>query len=179
MFRATNSPILGSTFWLYIQLWYSSPKLLPTGPTVEMELTTSVPSQPWHLSAAVSVHFTKSCIYSQKLLLRMGEFFARNMWGWIKKINKRKWFCILLVIYIVVASTDHASNETTVEATGNEAVTQFREFNERNFTFSSGTFGCYQRTKFLCLIVLAQELRCSAFGKNWKRLLLQHVRSSH
>ena len=32
-----------------------------------------------HLSAAVSVHCTKSCIYSQKVLLRMGEFVARNM----------------------------------------------------------------------------------------------------
>jgi len=32
-----------------------------------------------HRSAAVSVHCTKSCIYSQKVLLRMGEFFARNM----------------------------------------------------------------------------------------------------
>ena len=30
-------------------------------------------------SAAVSVHCTKSCIYSQKVLLRMGEFVARNM----------------------------------------------------------------------------------------------------
>ena len=34
---------------------------------------------PWHRSAAVSVHCTKSCIYSQKELLRMGEFVARNM----------------------------------------------------------------------------------------------------
>ena len=32
-----------------------------------------------HRSAAVSVHFTKSCMYSQKVLLRMGEFVARNM----------------------------------------------------------------------------------------------------
>ena len=37
------------------------------------------PSQPLHGSAAVSVHCTKSCIYSQKVLLRMGEFVARNM----------------------------------------------------------------------------------------------------
>ena len=29
--------------------------------------------------AAVSVHCTKNCIYSQKVLLRMGEFVARNM----------------------------------------------------------------------------------------------------
>jgi len=40
---------------------------------------TSVPSQPWHRSAAVSVHCTKSCIYSQKLLLKMGEFVAQNV----------------------------------------------------------------------------------------------------
>ena len=32
-----------------------------------------------HLSAAVSVHRTKSCIYSQKVLLMVGEFVARNM----------------------------------------------------------------------------------------------------
>ena len=40
---------------------------------------TSVPSQPWHRSAAVLMHCTKSCIYSQKLLLRMGESFTQNM----------------------------------------------------------------------------------------------------
>ena len=34
---------------------------------------------PWHWSAAVSVHCTKSCIYIQKVLLMMGEFVARNM----------------------------------------------------------------------------------------------------
>ena len=32
-----------------------------------------------HRSAAVSVHCTKGCTYSQKVLLRMGEFVARNM----------------------------------------------------------------------------------------------------
>ena len=32
-----------------------------------------------HWSAAVSVHCTKICIYSQKVFLRMGEFVARNM----------------------------------------------------------------------------------------------------
>ena len=39
----------------------------------------SVPSQPWNRSAAVSVHCSKSCVYSQKVLLRMGEFVTRNM----------------------------------------------------------------------------------------------------
>ena len=34
---------------------------------------------PWHRSAAVSVHCTKTCIYSQKVLLRMSEFVAQNM----------------------------------------------------------------------------------------------------
>ena len=33
----------------------------------------------WQRSAAVSVHYNKSCIYSQDVLLRMGEFVARNM----------------------------------------------------------------------------------------------------
>jgi hypothetical protein len=36
----------------------------------------SVPSQPWHQSAAVLVHCNKSCTYSRKALLRVGEFVA-------------------------------------------------------------------------------------------------------
>ena len=36
----------------------------------------------------------------------MGEFVARNMLGWFKKINKRKSCCILLLVYhITVRST--------------------------------------------------------------------------
>ena len=34
--------------------------------------------RPVQRSAAVSVHCTKSCIYSQKVLLKTGEFVARN-----------------------------------------------------------------------------------------------------
>jgi hypothetical protein len=98
-FRATNSPILRSTFWLYIQL------LVQCTDTDSDRCHgwdgTPVPSQPWHRSAAEAVHCTKSCIYSQKVLLRMGEFVARNMLGWFEKINKRKSCCIFLVIYIV------------------------------------------------------------------------------
>ena len=106
MFRATNSPILRSIFWLHIQLlvqctgtasdqchgWDGTP--WSTISTVELH---GVSPQPWHLSAAVFVHCTSSCIYSQKVLLRMGEFVARNMLGWFKKINKRKRSCILLI----------------------------------------------------------------------------------
>ena len=33
----------------------------------------------WCRPAAVSVRCTKSCIYSQKVIVRMGEFVARNM----------------------------------------------------------------------------------------------------
>jgi len=32
-----------------------------------------------HRSAAISVHCTKSCTYSQKVLPKIGEFVARNM----------------------------------------------------------------------------------------------------
>jgi len=42
-------------------------------------VTMQFPAQPWHRSAAVTVHGTKSCIYTQKVLLRMDEFVARNM----------------------------------------------------------------------------------------------------
>ena len=42
MFRVTNSPILRSTLFdctsIY-SFWYNAPTLLPTGDTVEMELT--------------------------------------------------------------------------------------------------------------------------------------------
>ena len=68
--------------------WYNAPTLLPIGAT-------------WHRSAAVSVQCTKSCICNQKVLPRMGEFVARNMWGWFKKINELKRCCISLVANIV------------------------------------------------------------------------------
>ena len=55
-----------------------------------------------HRHCCRPVHCTKSCIYSQNVLLRMGEFFTRNMYGWFKKINKQKSCCILLVVYIIV-----------------------------------------------------------------------------
>ena len=32
----------------------------------------------------------QNCIYNQKVILRMGEFFTQNMLGWFKKINKQK-----------------------------------------------------------------------------------------
>jgi len=35
MFRATNSPILRNTLWLYIQFWYNAAILLPTGDRLE------------------------------------------------------------------------------------------------------------------------------------------------
>ena len=59
-------------------------------------LTESVPTQPWHRSAAEAVLCTESCIYSQRVLLRIGEFVARNMLGWFKRIDKWKDCCILL-----------------------------------------------------------------------------------
>ena len=49
-----------------------------------------------------TMHGLCSRMYSQKVLLRMGEFVARNMLGCFKKINKRKSCCILLVIYFDV-----------------------------------------------------------------------------
>jgi hypothetical protein len=38
MFRATNSPILRSTFDCIYSFWYNAPTLLPSGAMVEMEL---------------------------------------------------------------------------------------------------------------------------------------------
>jgi len=47
-----------------------------------------LPEQQGHRSAPMSVHCTESCIYSQKVLRRMGEFVARNMYSIFKQINK-------------------------------------------------------------------------------------------
>ena len=68
MFRAIDSPILRSTFDCIHSFWYHALTMLSTGATAEMK---PVPSQPWHRSAAGSVHCTKSCVYSQKC-----------SWGW-------------------------------------------------------------------------------------------------
>jgi len=118
MFRVTNSPILRSTFWLYIQLLVQCTDTASDrchGWDNQQDVTNfslidlfnsalhisgdkfAHPQEhflivytafgkthrlccrpvPWHRS--VLVPCTKSCIYSQKVLLRMGEFVARNM----------------------------------------------------------------------------------------------------
>ena len=59
-----------------------------------------VPSQLWHRLAREAVHCIKP-LYNSKVLLRMSEFVARNMLGWLKNINKRN-SCIFLVVHIVV-----------------------------------------------------------------------------
>jgi hypothetical protein len=101
VFRATNSPILRSTSWLYIQLLVQCTDTAADRchgwDGTEFHL-----NRDWHQSATVSVCCTKSCIYIQTVLLRMDEFVARNTWGWFKKINKRKSCYTLLVTYIVV-----------------------------------------------------------------------------
>jgi len=72
MFRTTNSSILRSTFWPYTQLLVQC-----TACAAERcHRWDGVPSQ---RSAAEAVHCTKSCLYIQKLLLRMGEIVARKL----------------------------------------------------------------------------------------------------
>jgi hypothetical protein len=95
MFRATTSPILRSTFD-YIQLLVQC-----TDTATDRWRGWDVPPQPCYQSAALSVHCTKSCIYSQKC-----------SWGWANlspetcradlKRSINGICCILLVAYIVV-----------------------------------------------------------------------------
>ena len=85
MFRATNSPILRSTFWLYVQLLvqYDAPILLPTG------------RQQYRCSIPKTVCTVKKC-----------------SWGWTSlspetctadlKRSINGICCILLVVYVVV-----------------------------------------------------------------------------
>jgi len=65
MFQAKNSPIIRSTFWLYIQLLVHCTELssISTVVTVRQQCRCIV---------------TKA-VYSQKVLQRMGEFVCRNM----------------------------------------------------------------------------------------------------
>ena len=77
-----------------------------------------------------NLHCTKSCTYSQKELLRMGKFAARNKQGWIKKTNKRKHCCISLVAYIVVLRMQGHTNLKVplivkFKMNGNSALTRF------------------------------------------------------
>jgi hypothetical protein len=52
---------MNNSFWLYLFM------------------TTAHMSKYFLLKLITTVHCTKRCIYSQKVLLRMGEFVARNM----------------------------------------------------------------------------------------------------
>ena len=97
MFGATYSPILRSTLWLYIQLLVQC-----TDTAADLcHGWDGLPSQPVHRSAAVSVHCTRSCIYSQKAPLRMGESVARTCRAELKRLINEKvvvscWLFILL-----------------------------------------------------------------------------------
>ena len=56
-----------------------------------MELTTSVPSQPLHRSAAVSVHCTKSCIYTvKKCSWRWANLSPETFWADLKRLINEK-----------------------------------------------------------------------------------------
>ena len=92
MFRATNSPILSSTFWLYIQL---------------LVQCTDIAADRWprHRSAAISVHCTERCIYSLKkncswgwASLSPGK--CRADWNRSEKKSINEHCCIFLVAYI-------------------------------------------------------------------------------
>ena len=83
-------------FLTICSFWYSIPTLLPTGATVEMELTRGPIRQQCRCIVPKAVYAVKKC-----------------SWGWanlspetcradFKKTNKRKSWCISLVAYIVV-----------------------------------------------------------------------------
>ena len=78
MFRAMYSPVIRST-WLYLQLLVFSIDIAACW--CHGWDGTSVPSHPWRQPSAISVDNTRSCKYSQVLLM-MGEDIARNMQSW-------------------------------------------------------------------------------------------------
>ena len=76
MFRVTNSPIFRSTFDCMYSFWYNALILLPTGDKVEMEMISSI-STLSPVGSNIRTLYQKLYIQS-KVLLKMGEFVARN-----------------------------------------------------------------------------------------------------
>ena len=83
MFRRQIRPSSGALWDCICSFWYNAPTLLPVPP----------------VSSSVGALY-QNRTYSQKVLLRMGEFVAETCRAELKKINRRKDCCILLVIYI-------------------------------------------------------------------------------
>ena len=86
-------------FRLYIQL------------LVQYTDTTPVPSQPWHLSAAVSVYCTKSCIYSQMCSWGWANLSPEKCRVYLKRLTNVKVvaFCWLLRCAGTSCNANHGS----------------------------------------------------------------------
>ena len=100
MFRATNSPIIRSTFWLHIQLLYNAPTLLSTGVAVEME-------RHFHLNRGTGRQncwcIVPNAVYRVKKWSRgWANLSPETCRAELKRLIKWKSCCILLVVYIVV-----------------------------------------------------------------------------
>ena len=91
MFRATNSPILRSIFWLYIQL------LLRLRWNWNSSISTVAP-----VCSSVGAFYQKLYILVQSKSAPEDGRICRPKHVGIKKISKRKSCCILLVICTVV-----------------------------------------------------------------------------
>ena len=92
-------------FWLYIELWYNAPILLPTSEKVEMELTSSISTLSLVGSNIGALY--QSCIYSQKCSWRWASLSPATCRADSNRSIKRSInenYCILLVAYIVVCN---------------------------------------------------------------------------
>jgi len=98
MFRATNSPIFRSTFWLYIQLWYNAPRFLPTGDKVEMDLNL-VTGRQQNRCIVPKLYTVKRCSWRWASLSPETCTADANI-SIKRSINEN--CCILLVAYIAV-----------------------------------------------------------------------------
>ena len=103
MFRATVSPIFRRTLTVYTAFWNNVPTVLSAADRghIGWNWSIQVPSNLFHRSAAdsrVGTLFQKA-VYTVKVLLKMGETVARNMYSKLKKINKTNFAasCWLLI----------------------------------------------------------------------------------
>jgi len=115
MLTETVSPIFRSTLTACTAFWSNAPTLLLTGDTIEMELfqfhlncvtLTDYIILRWNCSSSISTvspvgsrvsTLFQKAVYTVKVLLKMGETVARNMYTRLKRINKS-----IILLHLVV-----------------------------------------------------------------------------
>ena len=139
MFRATNSPILRSTFWLYIQL------------LVQCTDTAGDRCHGWDGTAGrqqCRCIVPKAVYTVKKRSWGWANLPPETCRGWIKKINKWKSYCIFLVIYIVFIHEFSLQNYSTMIKSISAILTRFQRCPSVEYMYFACSFLCVLQTGF-------------------------------